>query len=198
MHPVLQQVFESYRDRLTPRSADWCQLHPQKLERLWSCQELMEHLVLTCRSTSRILGERLQRGPTSAHSTPTQWILQLAMLSLGRMPRGVPAPAFARPDQLHWPPMSGAELLDLFSQEIDQMDTLIDSCRHRFGVQRVASHIILGPLRPDQWRRFHVIHIRHHLDQLRRIESEVGQSAFSEAHSRPAAEEPASHPSIST
>jgi hypothetical protein len=180
MHPVLEQVYGSYRDRLAPRPADWCQRHPQQLDRLWSSQELIEHLVLTCRSTSRTLEDRLKRGPTSVRSSPTQWILQMAILNLGRMPRGAPAPAFARPDQLHWPPMSGAELLDLLRQEIDQMDTLIDTCRHRFGLQRVASHFLLGPLRPDQWRRFHVIHLRHHLDQLHRIESSIGQSAFSE------------------
>ncbi len=181
MHPVLQQVFESYGDRLAPKPADWCQLHPVQNERLWNAQELIEHLALTCRSTSRTLQERLKRGPTAAHSTPAQWILQMAVLNFGRMPRGTPAPVFARPGQLHWPPMSGVELLDQFRQEIDQMDALIDACRNRFGLQRVASHFILGPLRPDQWRRFHVIHLRHHLGQLQRIEAAVGRPATPES-----------------
>jgi hypothetical protein len=120
--------------------------------------------------------KRLDRDhPTSEHSTPIQWLLQMFMLSFGRMPRGAPAPVFARPGQLHWPPNGGVQLLDLLRQEIDQMDSLIDLCKHRFGIQRVASHFVLGPLRADQWRRFHVIHIRHHLGQLRRIEHAVGQ-----------------------
>jgi len=174
MHPVLQQVFDSWSDGLTGKSTAWCQLHPEQEERLWSAQEIVEHLVLTCRSTSRMLEQRLQRGPTSAHSTPVQWVLQMVMLNFGRMPRGSPAPIFARPDQLHWPEMSGVELLNLFHQEVDQMDSLIDRCRHRYGLQRVASHFILGPMRPDQWRRFHVIHIRHHLGQLRRLQQAVG------------------------
>jgi hypothetical protein len=185
MHPVLQQVYEPYRDQLASRPAEWCQLHPRQDERLWSAQELIEHLVLTCRSSSRGLEKRLDHGPTSAHSTPTQWLLQMFMLSFGIMPRGSPAPIFARPDQLHWPPMSGSELLDLFRQELDQMDAVIDRCRHRFGLQRVATHFVLGPLRPDQWRRFHVIHIRHHLGQLQRIEKFVGEPAPRQAPSEP-------------
>jgi hypothetical protein len=38
-------------------------------------------------------------------------------------------------------------------------------------------------MRPDQWRRFHVIHIRHHLDQLRRIEKSVGHPVAIEVSS---------------
>jgi hypothetical protein len=65
------------------------------------------------------------------------------------------------------------------------MDSLIDRCRQRFGPQRVATHFLLGTMRPDQWRRFHVIHIRHHLDQLRRIEKSVGHPVVLEVSSAP-------------
>ena len=181
MHAVLQQVFDSYSANLSGKPAAWCQLHPLEDERLWSAQELIEHLVLTCRSTSRVLDKRLQRGhPTSDHSTPIQWLLQMVLLSFGRMPRGSPAPQFARPDQLHWVAMNGAELVGLLRQEIDQMDELLDRCRQRFGLQRVATHFLLGPLRPDQWRRFHVIHMRHHLGQLHRLEQSVGHAVAHE------------------
>ncbi len=181
MHAVLQQVFDSYHAELSGKPKDWCQLHPRQDERLWSAQELIEHLVLTCRSTSRVLEKRLDRGrPTDEHSTAIQWLLQMMMLSFGYMPQGSPAPVFARPDQLHWPAMEGAELTELLRQEIDQMDALLDTCRQRFGLQRVASHFLLGPLRPDQWRRFHAVHMRHHLEQLRRIEKSVAQPAEQE------------------
>jgi DinB superfamily len=184
MHAVLQQVFDSYRAELVRKPADWCQLHPGQDERLWSAQELIEHLVLTCRSSTRLLQKRIDRGqPTADHSTPPQWLLQMIMLSFGRMPRGAPAPLFARPDQLHWPQMSGAELVDVLRQEIDQMDSILDVSRQRFGLQRVASHFVLGPLRPDQWRRFHVVHMRHHLGQLRRIDQAVSRPVAREAPS---------------
>lgn len=184
MHPVLQQVFEPYRAVLADKPAEWCQRHPNQDERFWSAQNLIEHLVLTCRSTSRVLEKRLERGrPTGGRNTIVQWLLQFVVLSFGHMPQGSPAPSFARPDLLHWPPMNGAELTDLLSQEIDRMDTLIDRCRQRFGPQRVATHFLLGTMRPDQWRRFHVIHIRHHLGQLRRIEQAVGKAVADEVPS---------------
>jgi len=182
MHPVLQQVFDAYGPILAGRSPEWCQRHPEQDDRQWSAQELIEHLVLTCRSTSREMEKRLERGhPTRARSTPLQWFLQLVVLSFGRMPNGVPAPIFARPDQLHWSAMGGSELLEMLRQEIDRMDERISQCRQSFGIQRTASHFLLGPLRPDQWRRFHVIHIGHHQEQLKRIEKFVGEPAWTEA-----------------
>jgi hypothetical protein len=187
MHAVLQQVFDSYVAELSGKPAERCQLHPFEDERLWSAQELIEHLVLTCRSSSRVLQKRLdRREPTGDRSTPAQWLLQMVMLSFGQMPRGVPAQTFALPGQLHWPSTSGSELIELLRQDLDPMDALLDLSRHHFGLQRVASHYVLGPLRPDQWRRFHVIHMRHHLGQLRRIESSVSESAAPVARKQPA------------
>jgi hypothetical protein len=174
MHPVLQEVYQSYSRPLAGKPAAWCQLHPGDDERHWSAQDLIQHLVLVCRSTSRVLETRLGRGkPTRGHGTVLQRLLQIVLLSFGHMPRGTPAPPFARPGQLSWPSMNGNELLEILGQEIDQMDRLLDDCRHRFGIQRAATHFLLGPLRVDQWRRFHVIHFRHHLQQLYRIEKAV-------------------------
>jgi DinB superfamily len=178
MHPVLQQVFDAYGPALAQQSEEWCQRHPRQDERQWSAQELIEHLVLTCRSTTRELEKRLERGhPTRARRTPMQSLMQLVVLSFGQMPNGVPAPIFARPDQLHWSATGGTELLEMLRQEMERMDDRITQCRQRFGIQRVASHFLLGPLRPDQWRRFHAIHIRHHLDQMKRIARAVDDPA---------------------
>lgn len=175
MHPVLQEVYQSYARPLANKPAAWCQLHPSDDERHWSAQDLIQHLVLVSRSTSRVIETRLQRGrPVRGHGTMLQRVLQIVVLSFGHMPRGTPAPPFARPGQLSWPSMNGNELLEILRQEMDQMDHLLDECRHRFGIQRAAAHFLLGPLRVDQWRRFHVIHFRHHLQQLYRIEKAVG------------------------
>jgi hypothetical protein len=182
MHAVLQQVFDSWSAELTGKPSGWCQMHPRQDDRLWSAQELIEHLVLTFRSSSRVLAKRLERGhPTKDRSTAVQWMLQIVVLSFGHMPRGAPAPSFARPDQLHWQPMSGVQLIEVLRHEIDQMDDLLDQCRQRFGLQRVASHFVLGPLRPDQWRRFHVVHLRHHQGQFHRLEQSIGHPAPHEA-----------------
>jgi hypothetical protein len=57
------------------------------------------------------------------------------------------------------------------------MDTLLDGCRRKFGMERVTRHPLLGPLRVDQWRRFHVVHGYHHLNQLRSVMEQVAPAA---------------------
>jgi hypothetical protein len=150
-------------------------LHPGGQEQHWSAQNLIQHLVLVCRSTSQVLQTRLDRGrPTQGRGTILQRARQLLVLSSGHMPRGTPAPPFGRPGQLSWPPMNGRELLAMLLEEMERMDQLLDECHRRFGAQRAAAHFLLGPMRVDQWRRFHVIHFRHHLQQLSRIEKAIG------------------------
>ena len=171
MHPVLKTVADAYERELAGRDADWCQLHPFGNYTRWNAQQLVGHLVLTCTSTTTLLEQRLlKKRPTRAHSTFSQWMLQIVVLSLGRMPTGVPAPAHARPDRLDWPPMTGLELAAKLRTALEEMDGALEQCRHRFGIQRIASHFLFGPLRVDQWRRLHVVHGNHHLRQLRRIE----------------------------
>ena len=72
-----------------------------------------------------------------------------------------------------FPAMGGQQLGDLLRREIDAMDKLFDACRRKFGMERVAVHPFLGPLRVDQWRRFHVVHGLHHLTQLRSVIAQV-------------------------
>jgi hypothetical protein len=175
MHPVLQEVYQSYARALADKPAEWCRLHPGGDHRHWSAQDLVEHLVLVCRSTCGVLETRLERGrPTRARRTLSQRMLQMVILSFGHMPRGAPAPPFARPGQISWPPMNGNQLFEILRQEMDQMDHLLEVCRQRFGIEPAATHFRLGPMRADQWRRFHAIHFRHHLEQLHRIGKSVG------------------------
>lgn len=176
MCPALQEVYQSYSRVLANKPAEWCQLHPGGDDRRWSAQDLVQHLVLVCRSTGHVLETRLERGrPTRSRPTVLQRARQVAILGLGRMPRGRQAPPFARPGQISWPSMNGNELLENLRQEMEQMDRLLDACRDRFGIQRAATHFLLGPMRAEQWRKFHVIHFRHHLQQLNRIEKSVGE-----------------------
>jgi hypothetical protein len=69
--------------------------------------------------------------------------------------------------------MDGQQLGDLMRREVSTMDSLFDACRRKFGMERVAVHPFLGPLRVDQWRRFHVVHGLHHLTQLRSVIEQV-------------------------
>ena len=175
-----------YEQALHDRDAAWCQQHPLDDERQWSAQQLVEHLVMTYSNTSDVLEERLaKKRVTRNRSTLLQRVLQIASISLGRFPHGLAAPSHVRPGQLGWPSLNGAELTTAMKDELERMDELLEACRTRFGLQRVASHFIFGPLRVDQWRRFHVIHARHHMKQLAKIQKHVTSSNDSISKSLP-------------
>ena len=138
-------------------------------------KQVIEHLVLGYRLTTSALETRLNKGRLSRNQNRTylQWSLQLMILSFGAMPRGVPALEETMPTPGRFPAMSGRQLSDLLRQEIEAMDTVLDACRRRFGMERVGMHPWLGPLRVDQWRRFHVVHGLHHVTQLRSVMEQV-------------------------
>ena len=175
MHAVLERVASQFASEALSLDAETTQLHPNGLDFKWSAQQVVEHLVLGYRLTSRALETRLNKGRLSRNQKRTylQWSLQLMILTFGRLPRGVPALDETVPVAGRFPAMDGRQLGDLLRQEIEAMDKLFDSCRRKFGMERVAVHPFLGPLRVDQWRRFHVVHGLHHLTQLRSVIAQV-------------------------
>jgi hypothetical protein len=175
MHAVLEQVASQFASEVLSLDAETTQLHPNGLDHKWSAQQVVEHLVLGYRLTSKALEIRLNKGRLSRNQQRTylQWSLQLMILTFGRLPQGVPALDETVPVAGRFPAMGGQQLGDLLRREIDAMDKLFDACRRKFGMERVAVHPFLGPLRVDQWRRFHVVHGLHHLTQLRSVIAQV-------------------------
>jgi hypothetical protein len=175
MHAVLERVVDQISSEVRHLDADATQLHPKGLVYKWNAQQVVEHLVLGYRLTTEALETRLKKGRLSRKHSRTylQWLLQMMILSFGSMPHGVPALEETMPEPGRFPAMSGRELTDLLHREIEAMDTMLDACRSRFGIERVGIHPFLGPLRVDQWRRFHVVHGYHHLTQLRSVLAQV-------------------------
>jgi hypothetical protein len=175
MHAVLERVVSQISSEVLGLDAETTQLHPNGLVYKWSAQQVVEHLVLGYRLTSSALENRLSKGRLSRNHKRTylQWSLQLMMLSFGKLPRGVPALDETMPVAGSFAALDGQQLGDLMRQEVDAMDTMFDRCRRKFGMERVAVHPFLGPLRVDQWRRFHAVHGLHHLDQLRVVVAQV-------------------------
>jgi hypothetical protein len=175
MHAVLERVVSQISSEVLSLDAETTQLHPNGLAYKWSAQQVVEHLVLGYRVTSSALKTRLKKGHLSRNRKRThlQWSLQLMILTFGRHPWGVPALDETIPVAGSFAAMDGQQLGNLMRQEIDAMDKLFDACRRKFGMERVAVHPFLGPLRVDQWRRFHVVHGLHHLTQLRSVIEQV-------------------------
>lgn len=175
MHAVLERVVCQIADELNGLDAETTQLHPRGLTYKWNAQQVIEHLVLGYCLTTRALESRLSKGrlPRNLSQTWLQWSLQLIILSFGAFPTGVPAMDETMPAPGRFPVMSGRQLCGLLRQEMDAMDAALDRCRRKFGMERVAHHPLLGPLRVDQWRRFHVVHGLHHLTQLQAVMEQV-------------------------
>jgi Protein of unknown function (DUF1569) len=175
MHAVLERVVGQIESEIRGLDAETAQLHPKDLAYIWSAQQVIEHLVLGYRLTSVALESRLNKGRLSRDRKRTwlQWSLQLMILTFGALPKGMPATEETTPVPDRFAAINGLQLVDLLRKEITVMDTLLDQCRRKFGMERVAPHPLLGPLRVDQWRRFHVVHGYHHLEQLRSVLEQV-------------------------
>ena len=93
-------------------------------------------------------------------------MITLVVLDIGYFPTGRPAPEWTRP-------RGGAPeaALPAIRDNLAQMDSDITECERRFGGGILAVHPIIGPMTPQQWRKFHRIHTRHHMRQIAGLRS---------------------------
>jgi hypothetical protein len=174
MHVVLDRVVSEIADEISDLDAETAQMYPGARTYKWTAQQVIEHLVLSYRMTSGALRTRLDKGRVvRKRRTFLQWSLQLMILSCGEFPEGVPALAETTPEPGKFAAMNGRQLSALLREEAEAMNTLLDRCRRKFGMERVSIHPWLGPLRVDQWRRFHSLHGSLHLNQLRSVLEQV-------------------------
>ena len=170
MYAAFEEVCGRYALELRPFPAEALEIHPQGDLNRWNARQIVEHLVLTYKSSGSVLQQRLDKGrPTQARATIKQRIPQFVLLALGIMPSGRLSPASVTPAAAPGRSLDGAALADLLRSELQRLDELLVQCEKRFGKQQMATHQILGPLSAEQWRRFHVVHARHHLKQVKSI-----------------------------
>jgi hypothetical protein len=170
VHQVLADTYKKFLVELGQVDTASTQVHPSDAPFCWTIQQVVEHLLLSLRTSREEMEERLRKGRIArkAHRTRPEWLLQLMVLGVGYMPKGVPAPDETTPAAV-LPMASGRELALALERELEMMDATLDICRKRFGMERMGRHFLLGPMRIDQWRRYHAVHLRHHLRQVRAI-----------------------------
>jgi Protein of unknown function (DUF1569) len=168
MNAVLNQLQREIASSLHGLSAEQTQLRPSTPAK-WSTQQIMEHLLLTYSFTEAAFSARLvKRRPTQARPTAFQHIQQLAVCKLGYFPHGRLAPDMVTPAPTTHP-LSGTEITVATNDHLNRLDDLCVECEQLFGHTQFAGHNVLGPLNIDQWRRFQLIHGRHHLKQIAAI-----------------------------
>lgn len=170
MRRSLQQIVDEFGPALHGLSASQTQTRPDGSPEKWSIEQILEHLLLSYRSTASVFETRLQKAtPTRAKPSLQQRIGQFMLIRMGFFPRGRKAPAGVTPPNVE-NPRSGSELIQGMTASLTTLSKLSDSMDVSFPHgRRCASHMVLGPLSVRQWDRFHLVHGQHHLKQVMRL-----------------------------
>jgi len=166
MHPVLNSSLDPLAQLLTSVTLEEAQIAPLPGQGRWCAQQIMEHLILSYQLTSSVLSKQLKTGriPRNRRSA-LEFVLRVQTIGLGYMPEGIPAIRAVRPG--NYVPEDGAGIAARFLKAADAMDQLLVASRKKFGIQACGEHPLFGVMRVDEWRRYHAVHARHHLKQLR-------------------------------
>jgi hypothetical protein len=129
----------------------------------WNSLQILEHLLLSYTATTKGLLRTMGSGQLDRSSpSVSERIRRFYVLGVGRFPPGVESPKQTRPKS-----GLGNEPLRQFNDALVAMDATLADAEKRFGSKiPLLRHPILGPLTARQWRRFHQVHGRHHLNQV--------------------------------
>ncbi len=153
------------------RDADWSRAPAER----WNSAEIIEHMGRTYGTTAKMLELSLEAGgPPQVRTGKVAEILKkLVVVKLGIFPSGAKSPAMVMPKGIDPGPVARERAL----VSLVRMEKAIAAAEARWGSEEpIAMHPILGPLKAGQWRKFHYVHGRHHLEQVRnRVEAKSAQ-----------------------
>ena len=167
MNSDLQLLTRELAQSLQGLDRTQIQLRPPNHPDGWSIQQIVEHLLLTYESTEVVLKARLAKGtPTRAKPTILQYVQQYAVMRLGYFPTGRKAPSPVSPRSPSRP-LTGEELTHSVAEHLASLEAICHEAEKFFGPSaRFANHTVLGPLHVPHWRRFQLVHGRHHIKQI--------------------------------
>ena len=156
---ALQQEISAVTSGMTPEQISW---HPAGK---WCAAEVLEHLYLTYTGTTKGFQKVLAANrPVCSRSSMAHFAARLVVFGFSYLPPGRTAPPLSRPRGL-----SVEKVMAELDSKIIEMDEIISQCEAALGRVRLLDHPILGPLTAGQWRKFHLIHGRHHIKQIRTL-----------------------------
>jgi hypothetical protein len=168
MNSDLQQLQQELAHSLHGLDSIQTQLRSPSRPDCWSIQQIVEHLLLTYKSTENALNVRLVKGtPTRAKASLVQQIQQYAVMRIGYFPTGRKAPLPVTPPSPTAYPLSGEDLIHSVTKQLASLDTVCHESERVFSrTTPFATHEVLGPLHVDHWRRFQLVHGRHHIKEI--------------------------------
>jgi Protein of unknown function (DUF1569) len=163
MDSRLEKLKRALESAVKGRSSEQLNWHPPGK---WCAAEVLEHLYLTYTGTIKGFQKVMQAGkPLATQASITHHVRTFVVVGLGHMPTGRKAPAVAQPRGL-----PAEKVLNEVGTKLVAMDAILAESEARFGRQvHLLDHPILGPLTASQWRKFHLVHGRHHRKQLLRL-----------------------------
>ena len=160
MHPTTKQIRDAIANSTDRLNEDQMRRHP---EGKWDSAAILEHLALTYGSTARVMQKCLREGkPLATSATLKHRAARLLLLRFNYIPSGRRSPAKVAPTGIN-----GREARELIFANLEKMDQAFAQCEERFGTKiKIADHPVLGPIPLSGWRKFHVLHTRHHMKQI--------------------------------
>jgi hypothetical protein len=167
MDSRLEELKEALESAMEGTSSEQLLWHPADK---WCAAEVLEHLYLTYTGTIKGFEKVMQAGkPLASLASMAQRWRTLVVVGFGHLPEGRKAPAVTQPKGL-----PAGTVRSEVGAKIVEMDGAIAQCEARFGEGTyLLDHPILGPLTGTQWRKFHVVHGRHHQKQLLRLRASM-------------------------
>ncbi len=135
----------------------------------WCIVEVLEHLYLSYTGTLKGFERVAAAGKSLATSSTLKMRMQtFVVVGLGYLPSGREAPSVTRPRGI-----LTERVLAEIRPKIAEMDAAIARCEEILGRAKLLDHPILGPLSGAEWRKFHLVHGRHHVKQIRALREMV-------------------------
>jgi len=165
--PDLKKLRQEIASALAGMSSDELSWHP---DGKWSTAEILEHLYLTYTGTLKGLSRSTAAGqPVVAKTTWKNRMQCLVVLGFGHLPAGREAPKFSRPKGL-----PRERVVAEIESQIAEMDRVLSEYAAKFGPRtKLLDHVFLGPFSVNQWRKFHLVHGRHHIRQIHKLRAEM-------------------------
>ena len=131
----------------------------------WSVAGIVEHLCLSYSKSAAGLTRRREKGPGTPARPRTlrQHLQQFIVVTLGYFPPGRESPTAVAPTGRPY-----RDLLADLDRVFSELDASLTATGSVLGGSRaVLDHPVLGPFSVNQWRKFHLVHTRHHAQQIR-------------------------------
>jgi len=167
VHRTYQQILDAINDAVSGMTEEQLLFHR---EGKWSSAQVLEHLALTfggtCKGFERVLAAKSNLGDQPSLK---QQVRSFVVLDIGYFPRGRTSPKVVAPSG-SW---GGLQAVDTIRKNLMQMDELHRQCAEQIRQPGcVMNHPVLGPLKLEQWPKFHLVHTLHHMKQIRAVKQQ--------------------------